>query len=78
MGEVPWDSLYVVSDPSPDLAAATHHEGIGEAQAHQAGRQPPVQGVGDGGHGRDEDHTCTNVLLWRDRAGLGPRGLKPQ
>lgn len=36
-----------------------------------------MQGVGDGSHSCDEDHTGTNVFLWRDGAGLGPRELKP-
>lgn len=42
---------------------STHHEGIGEAQSHQAGTQLPVQRVGDGGHGSDEDHTCPDIFL---------------
>lgn len=35
-----------------------------------------MQGVGDGGHGRDEDHTCTNVLLWREKSWHEPSGVE--
>lgn len=35
-----------------------------------------MQGVGDGGHGCDEDHTCTNVLLWREGSRPGPSGVE--
>lgn len=55
----------------PAPPAATHHQGIGEAQAHQASRELPVQGVGDGGGSCNEHHTCSDVFLRKDSSWSG-------
>lgn len=52
-------------------APPTHHQGIGEAQAHQASRKFPVQGVGDGGGSRNEYHARSDVLLRKDSSWPG-------
>lgn len=61
----------LVSDSALPQPTATHHQGIGEAQAHQASRELPVQGVGDGGGSGYEHHTCSDVLLRKDRSWSG-------
>lgn len=43
----------------------THHEGVGQAEAHQPGGQVVVQRVGDGGHSCYQHHTGPNILLQR-------------
>lgn len=55
----------------PVPPAATHHQGIGEAQAHQASRELPVQGVGDGGGSCDEYHARSDVFLRKDSSRFG-------